>query len=149
MAVDARLKGQEVSIRSIVNGVVVDSIDSVSSFDEDVMLELKADGFLGEFVNRFDEIFNGFGGNFEFMVHNNLWVAFQRSILEKAQRNIPGLIFNVIRTDFYPNGNSTIYTYMDVHWGAMPTTLGSRADYAKVKCTFNCSARPEEVNSLP
>jgi hypothetical protein len=146
---DLRLKGQEISIRSVVAGVVVDSIDSVSSFNDSVDLEGKSDGFLGEFVNRFDEIMNGFSGDFEFHVHNNQWVAFQRSIIDKAQRNIPGLIFNVIRTDFYPNGNSTIYTYRDVHWGAQPTSVGSRGDYVKVKASFQCSDRAEEVNSLP
>jgi hypothetical protein len=146
---DLRLKGQEVAIRSVVAGVVVESIDSVSAFDEEVMLEIKQDGFLGEFVNRFDEVFNGFGGSFEFHVHNSLWVPFQRSIIDKAQRNIPGLLFNVIRTDFYPNGDNVVYTYRDVHWGAMPTNVATRGDYAKVKAAFNCSDRAEMVNSLP
>lgn len=146
---DLRLKGQEVSIRSVAGGVVVESIDSITSFNSETMLELKQDGFLGEFVNRFDEIMNGFGGDFEFHAHNNLWVPFERSIIDKAQRNTPALIYNVIRTDFYPNGNSTIYTYQDVHWGAIPHSIGSRGDYVKIKASFQCSNRAEEVNSLP
>lgn len=146
---DLRLRGQETSIRTVRAGVVVDSIDSVSTFDEEVMLELKRDGFLGEFVDRFDEVFGGYSGNFEFAVHNNLWVAWQRSTIDKAQRNTPDVLFNVIRTDFYPNGNTTIYTYRDVHWGAQPTTVASRGDYVKVKATFNCSERSEQINNLP
>jgi hypothetical protein len=149
MTIDLRLKGQEVSFRAIRGGVVVDSIDSVTSFDEDVMMEIKQDGFLGELVNRFDAIFNGFGGNFEFHVHNNLWVGFQRGIIDKAQRLTPDTVYNCIRTDFYPNGDNTIYTYRDVQWGAMPTTVASRGDYVKVKGSFNCSERPEQVNNLP
>lgn len=146
---DLRLRGQEISIRTVRAGVVIDSIDSVSTFNDEVMLELKQDGFLGEFVNRFDEVFNGYSGDFEFAVHNNLWVAWQRSIIDKAQRNTPDTIFNVIRSDFYPNGNSTIYTYRDVHWGAQPTAVASRGDYVKVKAAFNCSERSEQVNNLP
>ena len=146
---DLRLKGQEVSIRTVAAGVVVDSIDSISAFNDEVMMEIKQDGFLGEFVNRFDEILNGFGGDFEFHVHNNIYVGWQRSVIDKAMRNIPGLLFNVIRTDFFPNGNSTIFTYRDVHWGSMPTSVGSRGDYVKVKAQFNCSERAEEVNALP
>ncbi len=146
---DARLKGQEISIRAIRGGVVVDSIDSISVFNQETMLELKQDGFLGETVNRFDSIFNGFGGDFEFHVHNNRWVGFERSIIDKANRNTPDTVFNVIRTDFYPNGNSTIYTYRDVSWGAIPHTVGSRGDYAKIKAQFQCSERPEQVNNLP
>lgn len=146
---DSRLKGQEISVRTVRAGAVIDSIDSVSVFNDEVMLELKQDGFLGEFVNRFDETFNGFSGDFEFHVHNNLWVPWQRSIIDKAQRNTPDTIFNVIRSDFYPNGNSTVYTYRDVHWGAQPTAVASRGDYVKVKAAFNCSERSEQVNNLP
>ncbi len=146
---DLRLKGQEVSIRSIRGGVVIDSIDSVSTFNQETMLELKQDGFLGETVNRFDSIFNGHGGDFEFHVHNNRWVAFERSIIDKAQRNTPDLVYNVIRTDFYPNGDNTIYTYRDVQWGAIPHTIASRGDYVKIKASFQCSERPEQVNNLP
>lgn len=146
---DLRLKGQEISVRTIRGGVVIDSIDSVSVFNEEVMLEIKQDGFLGETVNRFDEIFNGFGGDFEFHVHNNLWVPWQQSVIDKAQRNTPDTVFNVIRTDFYPNGNSSVYTYRDVHWGAQPTAVASRGDYVKVKAQFNCSERPVQVNNLP
>ncbi len=146
---DQRLKGQEVSIRTIRGGSVIDSIDSVSVFNQETMMEIKQDGFLGEYVNRFDSIHNGFGGDFEFHVHNGLWVAFERSIIDKAQRNTPDTVYNVIRTDFYPNGDNVIYTYRDVQWGAIPHTVASRGDYVKVKATFNCSERPEQVNSLP
>lgn len=149
MSADPRLSGQEISIRTVRAGQVIDSIDSVSSFNEQVMLELKQDGFLGEFVNRFDEKFNGYGGDFEFHVHNNLWVAWQQSIIDKAQRKTPDVLFNVIRTDFYPNGDTTITTYRDVHWGEMPTAVGSRGDYAKIKASFQCSERGVQVNNLP
>jgi hypothetical protein len=149
MSFDPRLAGQEIAIRTVRAGVVIDSIDSVSSFNEEVMLEIKQDGFLGEFVNRFDSKFNGYGGDFEFHVHNNLWVAWQQSIIDKAQRNTPDIIFNVIRTDFYPNGQTSIFTYRDVQWGAQPTAVASRGDYAKIKASFNCSERPVQINNLP
>lgn len=146
---DLRLKGQEISVRVVDAGQVVDSIDSVSSFNEEVKLELKEDGFLGETANRFDETMNGFGGDFEFQVHNARWVAFQRTIIDKAQRRAPGRIFNVVRTDFYPNGDSVVYTYIDVHWTSMPTSIAAKGEFVKVKATFSCSERPEEINALP
>lgn len=145
---ELRLKGQEISVRAVADGVVVDSIDSVSNFNENVDLEQKQEGFLGETANRFDQQFNGFGGDFEFQVHNSRWVAFQELIIAKAKRENPGVIFNVVVTEFYPNGDTVVSTYVDVSWGAMPKSVPSKNDYVKIKGQFACASRPTQVNSL-
>lgn len=144
-----RLKGQEVSIRVVQGGTVVNTIDSVSAFNENVMLELKENGYLGETVNRFDEILNGFGGDFEFHIAQASWQELELSIIDRATRRQPDLIFNVIRTDFYPNGDTAITTYSDVKWGPIPKNIPSRGDYVKPRMEFRCSERPVAINSLP
>jgi hypothetical protein len=147
--VDQRLKGQEVSIRVVNAGNVVAEIDSVSNFNDSTALEIKEDGFLGEVVNRFDEILNGFGGDLEIHLTKANWIALQQSIIDRAQRLTPEVVFNVVRTDLYPNGDSIIFTYADVHWGDQGTSIGSRGDFVKVKLNFKCSERPYKVNALP
>lgn len=147
--VDQRLKGQEVSVRVINAGNVVAEIDSVSSFNDATAFELKEDGFLGEGVNRFDEILNGFGGDMEIQIAKAAWITLQQSIIDRAQRLTPEVVFNVVRTDLFANGDSLIFTYQDVHWGEMPTTVASRGDFVKVKLTFKCSERPYKQNALP
>lgn len=145
-----RLKGQEVSIRVLQSGNVLQSIDSVSSFNEEVDLEIKSDGFLGEPVNRFDEVLNGYGGDFEMQTTNSNWIRLQQAIIARAQRT-PGSIattFNVIRTDLYENGDSNVFAYVDVKWGGMPTTIGARGEYVKVKGSFKCSNRGVQTNQL-
>jgi hypothetical protein len=146
---DPRLKGQEISIRVVTDSVVDNTIDSIASMNDEVMLELKEAGFLGELVNRFDEIFNGFGGDMEIQLTKANWVSLELSIIERAQRKVLSRIFNVIRTDLYGNGDSSIYTYADVKWGAIATTIASRADYVKVKMQFKCSERTVQTNALP
>ena len=145
---DQRLKGQEVSIRVVSNGVVVASIDSVSAFNEQVMLELKEAGYLGETVNRFDEILNGYGGDFEFHVTSASWNELVGQIEARATRRQPDLQFNVIRTDIFPNGDTSIYNYRDVFWGNIPTSVSSRGDYVKPRMEFKCNERPVANNSL-
>jgi hypothetical protein len=145
-----RLKGQEVSIRILQNGTLLSSIDSVSSFNEEVDLEIKSDGFLGEPVNRFDEILNGFGGDFEMQTTNGSWLIWQQAIIARAQRvaSAVGTTFNVVRTDLYENGDSNVYTYVDAKWGGMPSTVGARGEYVKVKASFKCSTRPVLQNQI-
>jgi hypothetical protein len=145
---DMRTKGQEISVKVIQAGVPITSIDSITSFNDTVSLELKEQGFLGETVNRFDEILNGFGGDFEFQVNHADWNNLVEAIISRATREVPDLTFNVIRTDFYPNSDTAIYTYQDVKWGAIPTTVASRGDYVKVKMEFRCEERPVKINSL-
>lgn len=146
---DQRLKGQEVSVRVIQAGTVIGSIDSVSSMNDTVGLETKEDGFLGETVNRFDEVLNGFGGDFEFQVNRANWEDLVKAILDRATRLTPDVSFNIIRTDFFPNGDTNIYVYTDVHFGAIPTSIPSRGDYVKPRLEFKCSERPVQTNALP
>lgn len=149
MTTQSRLKGQEISIRVVQDATTVDTLDSIGSFNEEVALEIKEDGFLGEPVNRFDEILNGFSGDFEMQLTNAAWVRWQQAIIDRATRRRPALKFNVVRTDFYASGDSSIFTYKDVKWGAQPTSLGSRGDYVKVKASFKCSERAVQTNALP
>jgi len=149
MSTQPRLKGQEISVRVLQDGRLLTSLDSIGSFNENVDLEMKQDGFLGEPTNRFDEVLNGFGGDFEMQTTSSGWMAWQLAVIDRATRRTPGTVFNVIRTDLYANGDSIIYTYADVKWGAQPTSVGSRGDFVKVKASFGCSERPVQVNQLP
>jgi hypothetical protein len=143
-----RIKGQEVSIRVVQDGNVVTTVNSVGTFGDETDFELKSDGFLGEPVNRFDEILNGYGGDFEMQVTTSQWILLQQAIRSRATRTTPGTIFNVVRTDLFPSGESLIVTYADVHWGAQPTTIGGRGEYVKIKASFKCSDRVEQINQI-
>jgi|SRR5689334_15913693 len=146
---DQRLKGQEVSVRIIKDSVVVSEIDSVSNLNESTMLELKEAGYLGETVNRFDEILNGFGGDMEINITRANWILLELAIIARARRETPGVIFNVVVTDLLPNGESVIKVYTNVFWGEMPKSVPSRGDYVKPKLQFKCSERSATPNALP
>jgi hypothetical protein len=143
-----RLKGQEVRIVVNLNGRTMSAIDSVGSFGDTIEFEIKSDGFLGEPVNRFDEILNGYGGDFEIQVTTSQWIILQQAIRDRATRVQPAYLFNIVRTDLFPSGESLIVTYVDVHWGEQPTTIGGRGEYVKIKASFKCSERDEQLNQL-
>lgn len=144
-----RLKGQELSIRVIRGGNVVTTITAISTFNDTVSLELKEQGYLGETTNRFDEILNGHGGDFEFNVERADWNDLVQAILDRATRKTPDVVFNIVRTDFFPNGDSNVYTYRDVKWGPIPTSVASRGDYVKPRMEFRCEERTVKTNALP
>ncbi len=145
MSNDPRLRGQEVEVRILTNGVPEATITSIASMEETFKLEKKEDGFLGEVTNRYDHIFNGIDGKMEFQVNSNDWIAFQNAIKAQAQRKQPGTIINMIRTDYYANGQTTIITYGDCKFGPQPTSVAGRGEFVKVSLDFSCSDRDEQL----
>lgn len=143
-----RIKGQEIRIIVVEAGNPVLELNSISNFNDEAKFDLKEDGFLGEAVNRFDEVHNGYGFDFEMQVTGPKWLLWQRSITNRAQRITPGVIFNIVRVDQFANGETAVITYEDVKWGSMPTSIGSRGDYVKVKASGACSTRTEQINSI-
>lgn len=149
MSDELRLKGQEISIRVVQAGNVIETIDSVMNFDDSVDIEVRQDGFLGETTDRFDDVYKGHTGNFEIQVRRASWYRFVEAVIDKTTRRTPDVVFNVVRTDLYPNGDTMVKTYTDVHWGAIPTTVASKDDFVKAKLTFKCSTAPVDINALP
>lgn len=136
---DQRLKGQEVEIQITQGGFVVEAINAVASFNDTAKFEKKEDGFLGERTNRYDEIFNGYDGTMSLQVSNQGWMTLQAAMKAKAKRLTPDIIFDIIRIDNYPNGQSPTRTYGDVHWGPMPSSVASRGDFVTVDLDFSSS----------
>lgn len=145
----SRLKGQEVELRITVAGVPVTTISAVSSTNDSTMLETLQQGFLGEVVDRFDDILKGWSIDFEAQVQEAAWIDVELAIIDRATRKTLGVIFNIIRTDFYDDGGSIIYTYKDVKFGPIDKSTASRADFVKVKFQGKCSERPVLKNAIP
>lgn len=121
------------------DGKPISEINSISTFNDTADIETKSDGFLGETANRFAEIFNGHGGDLEFQVNKASWIDLKNAIIAKAKNQTPDVVFNVVRLDLFSDGSSITHSYMDVHWGAIPTNVPSRGDFVKVKLEFKCT----------
>lgn len=144
----SRLLGQEVELRATVGGVPVTTINAISSTNDSTMVENLQTGFLGEIVDRFDDILKGFSIDFEAQVQEASWIDYELAIIDRATRKTPSVVFNIIRTDFYDDGSSIIYTYKDVKFGPIDKSTASRADYVKVKFQGKCSERPVLKNAI-
>jgi hypothetical protein len=136
---EKRLRGQEVQISIVEDGTLSDAFTAIATFNDTMKLEKKEDGFLGETSNRYDQIFNGYDGSFEMQLSNQKWMSFQSVLKAKARRENPNLQINIVRVDFYANGDTPSRTYVDCSFGAEPTAIATRADFVKVTVDFSCS----------
>src|SRR4051812_22585885 len=101
-----RIRGQETVINIVNNGVLETSLTSVMAFNDEDLLELKQQGYLGETSNRGDEIYNGTKFDLEMHLQSQDWLTFKQAIKARARRQKPDLVFNVTVTYFFPNGQS-------------------------------------------
>ena len=143
-----RLRGQEVRIVVLQNGSTVSEINSITMMDTNTDLVIQEDGFLGEVVNRYDTILNGYGGNFELHVTTADYIALEKAAVEKAQRLVPGTVFNVVRVDLFADGTSNIHTFTNVAWGPIPENIAGRAAFVKVKLSFKCSEKATQTSAI-
>ena len=144
----SRLKGQAISIRVVQDQQVLTQLDSIGSSSGGMQLETKEDGFLGEIADRYDEVLKGYTIECEMQVTNSSWVTFPIAVRGRATRVTPGVQFNIVRTDMFDDGSSIIYTYLDVHFGPITDSAGSRSDFVKVKFDGKCSERNEQLDQL-
>jgi hypothetical protein len=145
---EQRLLGQDVTVRLVRDGTVVSEIVAIGSFDDSVETEIKEENFLGRTASDYSDVFSGYKGNLEFQTARSGWTEFVEAIVARARREDPGIVFNIVRSDTYANGDSSIFVYHDVAWGPEATNIGARKDFAKHKLSFACSERTVTNNQL-
>lgn len=135
----ARLRGQEVEVLLVVNGVTQTTITDVRSFEFEFQTEIQSEGYLGETTNRRDSIFNGVRGRMELHFENADVFNLAKSIVDKARRRTPGVKINVKATLNFPNGDRPRVIIPDAEFGAIPFAFGSRTDYGTVGLDFEAA----------
>ena len=131
-----RIRGQEVTVTFIGDGVPRDVINAVRSFEIAAQMEILRESYLGETTDRRDDIYRGVRGRIEFHTENQDVLVLTRFIVDRARRRRPGDRINVKATLAYPNGDRPIIVLPDVFFGEVPITFPSRSDYVTAAYEF-------------
>lgn len=134
-----RLKGQEVNILMTAGGELVDSLGNIQSFEFEDELEILKEGYLGEFANRYDEVYMGVNGKFDIHISRKSYFDFRRKIKDRAQRKTPDVQFNISCVVSFPSGETKTVLFADVVFGTLPHSFPGRKDYAKISMAFGTS----------
>lgn len=134
-----RIKGQEVEVLVIAQGVVQSTLTAVKSFSFTFQQEIKAEGYLGETTNRKDAIFNGIAGEMEYNFTDRDIFTLIGTITDKAQRRTAGIVINVKATMNFPDGTRARVIIPDVEFGEIPVNFASRSDYGAVRMPFEAA----------
>lgn len=138
MAVDNRIKGQDVTILLAQDGTLLDEFNEISSFEYTDELELISKGYLAQKSEKKDMIFKGVKGSFELDMSSQNIFRLRNAIVNKAKNITPDAEFNVSGVLAFPDGTTPTFAMQNVSFGPIPTNISARADYVKVKLEFAC-----------
>lgn len=140
MAIAQRIKGQEVHIEILVDGVPQATFSDIRNFTVTPKLDKKEEEYLGETSKRYDEIFNGVDFDLEVNFHDRGVLDFVNTIYDRAIRRVPGTVVNIKATLQFPNGESPRVVMTNCFFSDMPVGFGSRSDYGTFKLSGSCNA---------
>ena len=128
-----RLKGQEVTITVMQDGVEVASLRDTKNFTLTPNFDRLAEGYLGETSDRYDEIFKGVSFELEAHLEDPGFVTFIEAVRNRAQRRTPTTGINIFATLNFPDGQRVRIVLRDCFFADIPFNVGSRSDYGSVK----------------
>ncbi len=136
---DQRIKGQEVELILVVNGIPQQTTTDVRSFELAVKTDPLEEGYLGETTDRYDEIYKGVRGRMELHFENQDVLSIIQSIIDRARRRTPGTQINAKGTLNFPNGQRPLAIVNDIFFGELPINFPSRSDYGTVSLDFQAA----------
>lgn len=134
-----RIKGQEVEVIAVVNGIPQDNTTDVRNFELSWMTEIIKEGYLGETTDRYDSVFHGIHGKLDLHFENTQVFSIIQTILDKARRRVPGVTINIKATLAFPNGDRVRVIVPNVEFGEVPMNFGGRAEFGSISLDFNAS----------
>lgn len=135
-----RLRGEQVTIKLIQNGAPVAAWPAIANGSLECKNDILEEGFLGETSQRFDSIFMGWGISLELQMESSAEEQFVDAVQAKNQRRAGAPVrLDIVWTNSYPTGQTTLRVLEDVEFGAMKIDGGGRSDYVKLSFDGSCS----------
>lgn len=137
MAVDPRIKGQEVECTFLTNGQIMANSIAIQSNNLKIMMEILTEGFLGETTNRKDFVFNGIGGEVSLQFSGPEVFNMINGFIDVARRRVAsGTQTNVKHVYKFSSGRRGLVVLPDVSPGEITIDTSGRVDYVKVSFPY-------------
>lgn len=136
MAVE-RIRGSEVFVSIIQDGKVISTFRDIKDFSFEPTFELKSEGYLGEAIDRRDEIWKGCAGKVGMHLSSKDFIAFIKSVKDRAQRRTPGTQVNIGGVLEFPNGDVAQVLIKNCFFGTLPVNSSARDAYVDFTVNYN------------
>ena len=137
---ETRLRGQEVNMRLVRNGIVEETVTAFKDFSVQLDMATLDEGYLGETTQRKDDIYNGVSGSFTVDHESQDILLLMEFIKNRAQRdpNVPiqsSTVNATVRLTF-PNGDTPRILVKDMKFDPLPISVPSRDAYVNTGFSY-------------
>lgn len=125
-----RIRGQEITISILVDGVLQTRIDSIQSCDLEFEMNLMQEGYLGETFDRVDSVYNVISIKLSGHMNSQAYLELCDAIVARAQNRAGAAIqFDIVGSFRFANGDFPSIAIPDVHFDTMPLQIGGRGEH--------------------
>ncbi len=140
MAVAQRIKGQEVTLVILADGVPQLTIDTIKSAELEWEIELREEGYLGETSNRVDSVYNVIRVMLEGDINNQDYLELADAIAARARNRVGGATrIDIVGSFAFPNGQFPSVVVSDVYFENIPFNIGARNEFVSFTLTGKAS----------
>jgi hypothetical protein len=134
-----RIKGQEVSLSFVGPSGSEDGLADVLNFEAELQMEILREGYLGETVDRRDDIYRGVSGRCELHLESGAYFRFTQRVQDRAERRTPADGQFLAMASFqFPNGERVRLSFENIFFDALPIRAPERAGYVTVTVAWEC-----------
>lgn len=134
-----RIKGQEVTLTFVTPEGSAEGLTDVMSFEAELQLEILSEGYLGETVQRQDDIYRGVTGTCELHIEDQAYFLFTQRVQDRAERRTAAAgVFNATASFQFPNGQRPVLTFENIFWGPLPIRIPEQSGYVAVTLSWAC-----------
>ena len=136
MATNQRIRGADVALAITDAGALAETLTAIVNFNVTFKFEKLTQRYLGEQTVRTDEIFGGIEGKMKFHLYDEAFSTFILDLQLRARRLSPTIVFNIVSTMNFPNGEQPVLSFPDVNFGDIPLDIGDAKDYVAMDFDF-------------
>lgn len=142
-----KLKGQDATIKLIIDGSVEVEADSFVSLEITTDGELIEDDYLGEVTKDYDHVFNGYKVNMTGHMRRKTWFEFDKklSLAQKYQAGGLSQVDMMVILRFPETGEFTQMTFNNLKAGPRQVNFGGRTDRAEFSVELACKTRTDDL----
>ena len=138
MASTNRLKGQEVSIKWLIDGNVDEEVDTIKDCEVTIDKELLEEKYLGETAKQYDSVYSGVKCSGTMHVRRAKILRIIAKDVQKARKRAGGFTQVDITVSLaMPDGEIVTIIIESVEFGPWPISIGGSAEFVEVK--WECS----------
>jgi len=138
-----RIRGQELEIRLVQDGILLDTLTAIQSFEWNPRFATMEADRLGATTTELDDIYHGVSGRMQMHLESGAYANFLKAARDRARR-VRNVTFSIVGTYTNPDGTQTRIALPNIFFDESSVSASERAGFV----TFSIAFKSEDFNTI-